>query len=65
MIAVAGGGEFPDRISHCREFGNLCLDLGDVRQSKPLYIRAGAPLVLPEINELPGPLDRETQVARA
>lgn len=65
LIAVAGGRQFTDRISHCREFSDFCLDFGDMRESKPFYIRAGAVLVLPEIDQQAGPLDRETQVARA
>jgi hypothetical protein len=59
MIAIAGSGEFTDRISHYRKFSDLCLDLGHMLGRKPLYIRAGAPLVPPEINKQTGALDRE------
>lgn len=57
MIAVTGSGQLVDGVSHCREFGDLRLDLGNVRQSKPLYICADASLVLPETDQQAGPLN--------
>src|SRR5580692_11137808 len=63
-VTVTGRCKMRERIAHRFHFGNTSIQIGDMRECDRFDLGARALVVLPEREQTPDVLDRETQATR-
>src|SRR5258707_1331417 len=63
VVALTTFGEVGDRVSDCRQLGDLAIELADVLQRQMLHLPAGTLPVLIERQQRRNVLERESEIA--